>query len=245
MMRAIKNTAVLFVLTGFAITSVHAKTMTCNAYKGDGKGWIPEIFTIDLAEDRASAKVIEPVRDTFGANTFKKGLFGSDLWSRGKGKSKDGDYYNYQFQLVFDDNDSKARIVLSMQGYHPLTLRFNCAPGNPAIRGNSQSTFPETRRRSNVELARSASDTNLCVFAVIEREGVRVWDVGRGVDDYVNEAKRRGLSCGVSSEVARESTVVDPSGDLKSSLAEAKELFESGLISVDEYKKLKKKLLGL
>ena len=223
----------------------NAKILTCDAYKGDAKGWIPESFVVDLSEDKAKATIIEPVRDSFGAKPFEKAIFGSSLWSRGKGKSKRGDYYNYQFQLIFKNDDTNASIELTMHKYHPLKLYFNCRAGRGASISDPNIYKPQ-KRTSNANMARQASDSNLCIYAVRQEGGVTVWDLGKGADDFVREAQRRGLSCGVTS--ANDSAQVNSqkkNSDLKSELLEAKDLFDSGLISKDEYEKLKKKLLGL
>ena len=68
----------------------HAKVLSCDATKGDGKGWIPREFRIDLANDRKTAQVISPITEVFGAKPFEKSFLGSSLWSRGKGKSDRG-----------------------------------------------------------------------------------------------------------------------------------------------------------
>mgnify|MGYP001167448593 CR=1 FL=1 len=231
----------LFVVT----ESGYAKILTCEAYKGDGKGWIPESFVVDLSEDRAKATIIDPIRDSFGAKPFEKAIFGSALWSRGKGKSKRGDYYNYQFQLIFENSDTNASIELTMHQYHPLKLYFNCRAGR-GVGADPSSVYTPQKRVSNADIARQASDSNLCIYAVRQEGGETVWDLGKGADDFVREAQKRGLTCGVSSTNAVPSANKQKKdSDLKSKLLEAKDLFDSGLISEDEYEKLKKRLLGL
>lgn len=221
----------------------YAKIISCDAIKGDAKGWIPRSFVIDVSEDRKKASVVEPKSDVFGAVPFKKGVFGSDLWSRGKGRSKIGDFYNYQFQLVLKDDDRAARIELSMQGYRPLRLDYRCSSGKQT---DSTRVYQPNKRVTNQQRARSASDENLCIFATREKDGKRIWDIDRGVDHFVEEAQKRGLTCGVTSRVVNNSENKEAqNSDLKSELLEAKDLFDSGLISEDEYEKLKKKLLGL
>jgi hypothetical protein len=223
----------------------HAKIISCEAYNGDAKGWIPRSFVIDVSEDRTRVTVVEPKSNVFGAVPFEKGLFGSDLWSRGKGKSKTGEFYNYQFQLILKENDTKAQIQLTMHQYHPLILNFNCREGRGATARESDLFRPQ-KRVSNAEIARQATNTNLCIYAVRQQDGVTVWDLGKGADDFVREAQKRGLTCGVTAINANSSTDAESqNSDLKSKLLEAKDLFDSGLISEDEYEKLKEKLLGL
>ena len=223
----------------------HAKIISCEAYKGDAKGWIPRSFVIDVSEDRTRATVVEPKSNVFGAVPFEKGLFGSDLWSKGKGKSKTGEFYSYQFQLILKENDTKARIQLTMHQYHPLTLNFNCREGRGATARESD-LFRPKKGVSNAEIARQATDTNLCIYAVRQQDGVTVWDLGKGADDFVREAQKRGLTCGITASNANSSTDQESqNSDLKSELLRAKDLFDSGLISKDEYEKLKKKLLDI
>lgn len=235
------RTIFIFGLSFALLQPAFAKVVSCNAFKGNAKGWIPRSFVIDLAEDRTKATVIEPKSQVFGAVPFEKGLFGSDLWSRGKGRSNEGEFYNYHFQLVFKEDDTKARIELSMQGYNPLTLYFRCSTG---ISSESTKTYQPSTRKTNTQRAKEASNENLCIFATREENGQKIWDTDRGVDEYVDEAKNRGLSCGVVSNAVSGGSNAK-ADSLKQRLLEAKKLYDSKLISEDEYKSLKKKLLGL
>jgi hypothetical protein len=115
--------ATLLYFTSFG---VEAKVLSCEATKGNGRGWIPKAFQIDVSNDRKTANVISPVTDVFGAKPFEKSFLGTSLWSRGKGKSKMGDYYNYQLRLDLDSNDTEAKVVMTMQGYPTLnSIRFD------------------------------------------------------------------------------------------------------------------------
>ena len=112
-------------------SGVSAKTLTCTADRGeDSKGWIPNQFSLDVSEDRKVARVLRPKLEVFGAKDFEKGMFGSDLWARGKGKSKTGDQYNYQLQLMLSDNDSRYRVTIKEQGYRDLSMKGSCIAGS-------------------------------------------------------------------------------------------------------------------
>ncbi len=122
----------------FTSIGVEAKVLSCEATKGDGLGWIPSEFQMNLANDRKTARVISPITEAFGAKPFKKSFIGSDLWSRGKGKSKSGDYYNYQFQLGLDSNDTYAKIVMKEQGYKDIEVEFLCSENIRQVEGDSR-----------------------------------------------------------------------------------------------------------
>lgn len=233
--------AFLMALTGTS----YAKILTCDAHKGDAKGWIPRSFVVDLSDDRAKATIVEPIRDSFGAKPFEKAAFGSSLWSRGEGRSSHGKYYNYRFQLMFKNNDTDASIELQMPRYKPVKLYFNGHAGHGNTSSES-SVYRPQNRISNADMAKQATDVNLCIYAVRREGGSTVWDLGTGADEFVREAQKRGLTCGVTSFNANTSISNErQKSDLKSELLEAKDLFDSGLISEDEYEKLKKRLLGL
>jgi hypothetical protein len=129
----------------FTSIGVEAKVLSCDATKGNGRGWIPKAFQIDVSNDRKTANVISPVTDVFGAKPFEKSFLGSSLWSRGKGKSKMGDYYNYQLRLDLDSNDTEAKIVMTMQGYRDNELQFRCVAGGSNQLVTDDSTTVQTR----------------------------------------------------------------------------------------------------
>ena len=74
----------------FTSIGVEAKVLSCEAKKGNGRGWIPREFQIDLADDRKTACVLSPVTEVFGAKPFEKSFFGPWLHSKGKGWSTAG-----------------------------------------------------------------------------------------------------------------------------------------------------------
>lgn len=180
----------------------HAKVLSCEANKGNGRGWIPREFQIDLASDRKTARVISPVTEVFGAKPFEKSFFGSSLWSRGKGKSDRGDYYNYQLSLDLDLNDTEAKVVMTMQGYRDNELQFRCSEGIAS--GPARVEYPpmleQPRGVSQEATPRSLanfSDGDICESAVEEPEyggGIR-WESRPEYLPYVLEASRRNLSC--------------------------------------------------
>ena len=172
---------------------VEAKVLSCEATKGNGRGWIPKAFQIDVSNDRKTANVISPVTDVFGAKPFEKSFLGSSLWSRGKGKSKMGEYYNYQLRLDLDSNDTEAKVVMTMQGYRDNELRFRCY-ANPArmaqFSGNTSS-------RANVDYRKheAKSDYDICYMIAenSDHDG-----------SYISEARHRGLTCGSKIALSQE-----------------------------------------
>jgi hypothetical protein len=129
----------------FTSIGVEAKVLSCEATKGNGRGWIPTAFQIDVSNDRKTANVISPVTDVFGAKPFEKSFLGSSLWSRGKGRSTKGDYYNYQLRLDLDSNDTEAKVVMTMQGYRDNELQFRCVAVGSNQLVADDSTTVETR----------------------------------------------------------------------------------------------------
>lgn len=118
---------VFFGLVSLA-SSVSAKTLTCIADAGeDSKGWIPDRFSLSISDDRQLIEVLNPITDVFGAKSFEKAFIGSSYWSRGKGKSSRGEFYNFQLQLSLKDNDSRYSMELSMQGYNSLRMKGSCS----------------------------------------------------------------------------------------------------------------------
>jgi hypothetical protein len=117
------------VMASLLLVSVaEAKVLSCKADIGeDSKGWIPDRFVIDISDDRELIEVLNPVTDVFGAKAFEKAFIGSSYWSRGKGKSKQGETYNFQLQLSLKENDSRYSMELSMQGYNPLRMKGSCS----------------------------------------------------------------------------------------------------------------------
>ena len=79
------TSALVATLLYFTSVGVEAKVLSCEATKGNGRGWIgPREFRIDLANDRKTTQVISPITEVFGAKPFEKSFLGSSLWSRGK-----------------------------------------------------------------------------------------------------------------------------------------------------------------
>ena len=106
------------------------KTITCSVDDGeDSKGWIPDSFTLDISDDRQVIEVIEPRLEVFGSKDFEKAMFGSNYWSRGKGKAQSGQTHNFQLQLSLKDDDSKYWVELSLHQYRPIRVKGTCSEG--------------------------------------------------------------------------------------------------------------------
>ena len=123
-MRVIK----LFFVGALALLSAKstwAETFQCEMYGGAvEKGWLPATFTMDYAPDLT--EIITPISPVFGAVDFEKGFLGSSLWARGKGKAKADGYYNYQWQMDFNQRRGDIRLIMSMQGYRDIVGKGNC-----------------------------------------------------------------------------------------------------------------------
>ena len=144
LIRTLTSTLVATLLC-FTSIGVDAKVLSCEATKGNGRGWIPRAFRIDLADDRKTAQVISPTTEIFGAKPFEKSFLGSSLWSRGKGRSNMGDYYNYQLRLDLDSNDTEAKIVMKEQGYSDIEVGFKCVAGESKQLVVDDSTTEQTQ----------------------------------------------------------------------------------------------------
>lgn len=106
------------------------KTITCSVDSGeDSKGWIPDSFTLDISDDRQVIEVIEPRLEIFGSKDFEKATFGSNYWSRGKGKAQSGKTHNFQLQLSLKDDDSKYWVELTVNQYLPIRVKGTCLEG--------------------------------------------------------------------------------------------------------------------
>ena len=200
-----------------------AKVLSCDVSKGDGQGWIPQSFKIDLSRDRKTAKVISPVTATFGAKPFEKSLFGSSLWSRGKGKSDRGDFYNYQLQLDLHSNDTQARMKMTNQGFRDIEVNFRCSADSIATTQSTAKTESKSTNRSSYRKHTKKSDADICFMA-------KAW----GAKDitYANEVKSRGLDCGVESS-ASQVAKTEPKST------------EPSAATTDEVRKLKQRLAQL
>lgn len=123
-------------------TQLSARDITCFELKRsqDVSGWIPVEFRIVIEDDLETAVVKTPILKQFGQDKFKKGIFGSDYWAKGSGRSKDGDYYNYSLQLRFKDNFKKYSVSMQQHGFRDLDVSGDCeltsnlyqAPPNPS-----------------------------------------------------------------------------------------------------------------
>ena len=181
----------------FTSIDVEAKVLSCEATEGNGRGWIPREFRIDLANDRKTAQVISPITEVFGAKPFKKSFLGSSLWSRGKGKSDKGDYYNYQLQLDLDSNDTEARIRMTMQGYRDNELQFRCVTGGSNQLVASDSATAQAREKVPLYVSQT-SDASICSLGTMTSSSrIVVWNSRSNLSEIVTEAMRRGLDCGV------------------------------------------------
>ena len=107
----------------FVCNFAFAELLQCSAFKGDGKGWLPEDFTIDLSSDRKTANVLQPRTDYFGNIPFEQGFLGGSLWARGKGRTSGGQFRNYQLQLDFYNGVREIRITRQAQGFYDIVLR--------------------------------------------------------------------------------------------------------------------------
>lgn len=101
-------------------------------------GWIPESFILDISSDRSSANVLRPKDNRFGRVEFKTGLFGSDLWARGRGTSNSHQNHSYTIQLRLQDSDRQAKVVVEQQGYRPLHATFACRPITDTTKSSSE-----------------------------------------------------------------------------------------------------------
>jgi hypothetical protein len=116
----------------FISSGSFAKELNCSADQGENsKGWIPSQFLLDIADDREVIRVLNPRLDIFGSKDFEKAFIGSSYWARGKGKSRSGEYYNFQLQLDLSDDDSRYKIKLIQQGFHDLNMKGSCRSGSP------------------------------------------------------------------------------------------------------------------
>ena len=116
MERIRRVTLIAWIVLAYLIpTEVEAKVLSCEATKGDGLGWIPREFQIDLAMTVKLPKSSLPSLRS-SAQNLSRSHSGSSLWSRGKGKSKMGDNYNYQLRLDLDSNDTEAKVVMRQKG---------------------------------------------------------------------------------------------------------------------------------
>jgi len=143
---------VTLVLT-FGSSFLTAKEINCQADSGqNSKGWIPQEFSLNIADDRKIAQVLRPKLEIFGAKDFEKGIFGGDFWARGEGRSKNGSYYRYQIQLVLKNNDSRYRVTLKEQGYRDLSVEGSCFVG--VMRSSPSSSSSPTGLTSNPNVNR-------------------------------------------------------------------------------------------
>ncbi|MEC8485057.1 MAG: hypothetical protein VXY99_14670, partial [Pseudomonadota bacterium] len=175
LIRTLTSTLVATLLC-FTSIGVDAKVLSCEATKGNGRGWIPREFRIDLADDRKTAQVISPTTEIFGAKPFEKSFLGSSLWSRGKGKSKTGTHYNYQLKLDLDSNDTKAKIVTKQQGYRDIEVGFRCSVDSSNRVASGQTVVPRSQDYTSsvglLQLGKMSKDA-LCKYASGEWRGAQ------------------------------------------------------------------------
>ena len=138
-MKAIK--VLLGTLIFLSATCSWGETFQCEMY-GDAveKGWLPATFTMEYAPDLT--EIISPVSPVFGTVDFEKGFLGSTLWARGKGKTKAGEFYNFEWQMDFKRRSGEMRLKMSMQGYRDTVGEGDCV----GIGGQSTSLSREPDR---------------------------------------------------------------------------------------------------
>ena len=77
--RLARFTGVLVFIVGFGNPlDANAELLLCHvdSKKGNGYGYIPDSFSIDVASDKRLATVVKPSNEVFGASPFKKNIFG-------------------------------------------------------------------------------------------------------------------------------------------------------------------------
>lgn len=190
---------VIYALITLILSSeLMAKTLTCTVDQGeDSKGWIPDQFVLDLADDREIARVLNPKSEVFGDKDFEKGLFGSDFWARGSGRSKTGDTYNYQLQLILRDNDTRYKVTIKQQGYRDLSVKGRCSVGSRFSGSTSeQGRVASKIKATDQECAKVVGDGGDLVYAFLKltiidpQQGLRDLDSSPVLEFCINKARK-------------------------------------------------------
>ena len=128
-----------------ALDQVVASTYECQV-SGEAvyKNWAPSSFVMNFEPDLT--EIVSPVGENFGAKPFKKGFLGSSLWSRGRGKTRSGMLYNYQWQMDFSPRTGDVVLQIEMQGYHPMVAKGSCfsESGRTSSLGDSSGSWVPT-----------------------------------------------------------------------------------------------------
>ena len=66
--------ALVFIAGSGTPLDANAELILCHvdSKKGNGYGWIPDSFSIDVTPDKQLATVVKPSNEVFGASPFKK-----------------------------------------------------------------------------------------------------------------------------------------------------------------------------
>ena len=165
--------------------AVHAKDLDCRKTDGNGKGWLPDFFSLDVSSDRKSVKVTRGKKQTFGNPDFKKSFLGSDFWSRGTGTSTMNEVYHYQVQLILKNNDQNYQLKMVQAGYRDLVVSGKCTEKTENPSKNNQNKTDSSAVKRNVT---GWSDKVLC-------DNRYRWSRADYRKAIKQEIKLRGLDC--------------------------------------------------
>ena len=108
-------------------------------------------------------------------------------------------------QVTYVYSESKGSVKIfgrintdKMDGVNGSLARGKCNPNRPVVIHKPVTNTPTRSISSSTpQWLLSWADESICQRAVIERNGKKTWDGTSSYQKYVDEAKRRGLSCGV------------------------------------------------
>lgn len=163
----------------------YALTLSCYELERNqtAKGWLPYEFKMKISTDLATIKVLDPISDYFGKHDFEKAFIGTDYWSRGKGKTKKGAYYNYTIQLNFQDDLARYKMTMSQHGFKDLTVSGKCERVEDGRTPTSQNKKWNTQSKNDTSLNVNGS---LATFKNPEQSTTVKIDTKKGYIQYAS-----------------------------------------------------------
>ena len=160
--------------------------LSCEAIEENGLGYIPTFFQVEFEADRKTAHIISPKTDAFGAEPFTKSFLGSSLWSKGKGRSKNGSSYAYQLQMDFKANDTEVRVKMVEQGYRDVALEFRCTKGIPTKAITSKDSKSEYDTACSESMAKEVERVNpqVAIYIKMKLGELSVRDIKEAKQKY-------------------------------------------------------------